>query len=81
MGNGVIGCLAHRERKGHFIDVPAVDFLVKLAPGSRSAEVCVDVYAALVDVERERFVSEASDDLSAVVVVEITSDISHSSKA
>ena len=25
MGNGVIGCLAHRERKGHFIDGGYVD--------------------------------------------------------
>lgn len=81
MGNGVVFRLAHRERKGHFIDVPAVDFLVKLAPGGRAAEVCLDVYAALVDIEGERFVTETGDDLSAVVVVEITSDISHSSKA
>ena len=70
MGNGVVFRLAHRERKGHFIDVPAVDFLVKLAPGGRAAEVCLDVYAALVDVEGERLVTETGDDLSAVVVVE-----------
>ena len=38
MGNGVVFRLAHRERKGHFIDVPAVDFHVKLAPGGRAAE-------------------------------------------
>lgn len=50
----VILGFAHRKGKGHFIDIPAVDFLIQFAPRLCAAEVGFHVQAAFVDGQRKR---------------------------